>query len=290
MGGDGGVMANQRRFTRGCEKDTDIDNSKKNIKEEQRLRSSTCAQSSQPLSSHIVIDELGNLYNKDVLIQSLISKTLVSSCNHIRGLKDVKDAIFTYNNDDNNDEKRSNTNRFICPVTRVEFNGSLPFVLIWSTGYVLSDKAIREVGIYIYTIHSITLSLIILILIILLLGIESLQSEYGPFNETDIIKLIPRDDELVQLKNDMKIRRENALNDKKRKRDTKNDNTNSNTNANSNSNSNSNNKSSKKEEKKEEKYNKMSTINSASAIAQAAISAIKRQEEKSDVFKNMFGK
>jgi hypothetical protein len=263
MGGDGGVMANQRKFIRGCEKDSDIDD-KKNIKEEQRLRSSTCAQSSQPLSSHIVIDELGNLYNKDILIQSLISKTLVSSCNHIRGLKDIKDAIFTYNNDDNNDDKRSNTNRFICPVTRVEFNGSLPFVLIWSTGYVLSDKAIREVG------------------------IESLQSEYGPFNETDIIKLIPRDDELVQLKNDMKIRRENALNDKKRKRDTKNESKKEG--ENTNSNSNSNNKSSKKEEKNEPKDNKMSTINSASAIAQAAISAIKRQEEKSDVFKNMFGK
>jgi len=288
MGGDGGVYATQRRFTRGCEKDTDIDNSKKNIKEEQRLRSSTCAQSSQPLSSHIVIDELGNLYNKDILIQSLISKTLVSSCNHIRGLKDVKDAIFTYNNDDNNnDEKKSNTNRFICPVTRVEFNGSLPFVLIWSTGYVLSDKAIREVG-HIYTIHSIILSLIILILI--LLGIESLQSEYGPFNETDIIKLIPRDDELAQLKNDMKIRRENAFNEKKRKRDTKKEDTNANANDNTNTNANSNNKSSKKEEKNEQKDNKTSTINSASAIAQAAISAIKRQEEKSDVFKNMFGK
>jgi len=261
MGGDGGVRDNQRKFIRGCEKDSDIDD-KKNIKEEQRLRSSTCAQSSQPLSSHIVIDELGNLYNKDILIQSLISKTLVSSCNHIRGLKDVKDAIFTDNNDDNNDEKRSNnTNRFICPVTRVEFNGSLPFVLIWSTGYVLSDKAIREVG------------------------IESLQSEYGPFNETDIIKLIPRDDELVQLKNDMKIRRENALNDKKRKRDTKNESKKEG----ENTNSNSNNKSSKKEEKNEPKDNKMSTINSASTIAQAAISAIKRQEEKSDVFKNMFG-
>ena len=44
------------------------------------------------------------------------------------------------------------------------------------------------------------------------------------------------------------------------------------------------------EEKNEQKDNKTSTINSASAIAQAAISAIKRQEEKSDVFKNMFGK
>ena len=146
MGGDGGVYATQRRFTRGCEKDTDIDTSKKNIKEEQRLRSSTCTQSSQPLNEPIVICELGNLYNKDILIQALISKSLISSCNHIRGLKDVKDAIFVHNNDDNNDDKKSNSNRFICPVTRLEFNGSLPFVLIWSTGYVLSEKAIREVG------------------------------------------------------------------------------------------------------------------------------------------------
>lgn len=253
MGGDGGVYATQRRFTRGCEKDVDVDNSKKNVKEDQRLRSSTCTQSSQPLVEPIVICELGNLYNKDELIQALMNKSLLSTCSHIRGLKDVKNAIFTRNDNNNNDT--NNANRYICPVTRVEFNGALPFVLIWSTGYVLSEKAIREIG------------------------IDSLQTEYGPFKESDIIKLIPRDDDLVQLKNDMKSRRE-SMNEKKRKRDK----TDTTSDANNNTS-----KSIKKEERNENKDTKMSTLNSANVIAQAAINTVKKQEEKSAVFKNMFG-
>ena len=188
-----------------------------------------------------------------------MSKSLLSSCNHIRGLKDVKNAIFTRNNDNNNnDDTNNNANRYICPVTRVEFNGALPFVLIWSTGYVLSEKALREVG------------------------VDSLQAEYGPFKESDIIKLIPRDDDLVQLKNDMKSRRENVMNEKKRKRENNNSNTDTNTT-----------KPMKKEERNENTKTinsaKMSTINSANVIAMAAIDTVKKQEERSSVFKNIFG-
>ncbi len=46
-------------------------------------------------------------------------------------------------------------------------NGLIPFVVIWSTGFVLSEKAVKEVG------------------------INDLQDEYGPFNEKDIVKLLP---------------------------------------------------------------------------------------------------
>lgn len=57
--------------------------------------------------------------------------------------------------------------KFSCPITKMEFNGNHPFVAIWTTGFVLSEKAIKE------------------------LGIEALQGEYGPFTADDIIKLIP---------------------------------------------------------------------------------------------------
>lgn len=46
----------------------------------------------------------------------------------------------------------------------MEFNGIQPFVFIWSTGWVLSEKAVREIG------------------------VEGLNAEYGPFSESDIIR------------------------------------------------------------------------------------------------------
>lgn len=63
--------------------------------------------------------------------------------------------------------------KYICPVTLVPFNGVNSFVVIWSSGYVLTERSIRE------------------------LGIESLQSEYGPFTEGDIIHLLPSEEELI---------------------------------------------------------------------------------------------
>lgn len=37
--------------------------------------------------------------------------------------------------------------RFMCPVTLQEMNGAHAFVVLFSTGWVMADKAIKEVGI-----------------------------------------------------------------------------------------------------------------------------------------------
>lgn len=57
---------------------------------------------------------------------------------------------------------------YLCPVTREGFDGSHPFVVIWSTGKVISMKALKE------------------------MGIEALQAEYGPFEDTDLVRLLPQ--------------------------------------------------------------------------------------------------
>ena len=62
--------------------------------------------------------------------------------------------------------------KYICPVTRLLFNGLIPFVVIWPTGQVLSERAIREIS------------------------IEELQTEYGPFSSKDIIRLLPLQEEI----------------------------------------------------------------------------------------------
>jgi hypothetical protein len=114
------------------------------------------------------------LYNKDDLISALLKKQLNDSFAHIRGLRDIKTLVFTKNPNftegkDDGDEVK--VCPFICPVTSTEFNGIHPFVCIWTTSFVISDKAIKEIG------------------------IEALQGEYGPFTSEDIIRIIPNDEE-----------------------------------------------------------------------------------------------
>lgn len=58
--------------------------------------------------------------------------------------------------------------QFCCPISNTEFNGLNPFVVIWTNGRVLSEKAMREMG-----------------------GIDHLQVEYGPFTELDLVRLLP---------------------------------------------------------------------------------------------------
>ena len=50
-----------------------------------------CELSGDPLSPPCVADLLGNVFNKEAVVQGLVSKSLPSSLSHIRGLKDVFD-------------------------------------------------------------------------------------------------------------------------------------------------------------------------------------------------------
>ena len=102
---------------------------------------------------------------------------------------------------------------YACPVTGIEFNGRHPFVVLWTTGYVLSEKALK------------------------VMGAPALQAEYGPFNQTvtlsppavaeaevtkateeaasitlqDVVKLLPDTEaERTAAAMDMECRRRNA--------------------------------------------------------------------------------
>jgi Rtf2 RING-finger len=44
--------------------------------------------------------------------------------------------------------------QFVCPVTLLEFGGRYPFVAIRCTGYVLAEKAIKEVGLEGLQVHN----------------------------------------------------------------------------------------------------------------------------------------
>ena len=203
MGGDGGVKATNRKFMRGY-KDSSKANESKDVNAEKRLLASSCALTSKKFTfnSPIVACELGHLFNKEDFLTALIDKTLPEAFSHIRGLKDLKTLQFTnnphYTDHHNTTNQTENSSLFICPITGDEFNGIIPFCVIWSTGYVLSERAIRE------------------------MGIERLQAEYGPFRPLDIIRLIAiLPEEIELLRSNMNIRHAERVNKKesKRKRD-----------------------------------------------------------------------
>ena len=195
MGGDGGVIANDRRFIRGIQSDAALSDGK-NVTRHQIMRSKICAQSCQVLSEPIVACELGNMYSKEALLESFLNKTLNPSNSHIRGLKDIKQLKLTRNPISSID---SDSAIYICPVTNMEFNGIHPFIYIWSTGWVLSEKAIKEIG------------------------INALQPEYGPFATDDIVRLLPLESDLDEQRNHMEMNRQRRDSNKSGRKSNKRD-------------------------------------------------------------------
>lgn len=189
MGGDGGTIQVGRKFLRGQEEQK---HESKDARYEQKVRSENCAQSSLPLVEPIVACELGHLYSKECLLTALVDKTLSKANSHVRGLKDIRQLVLhpTTSSAGADDEAAS---KYMCPITQQPFNGILPFVFIWTTGHVLSEKAVAE------------------------LGIESLQ-EYGPFTADDVIRLLPGELDLPAQAAAMEARRERSKRGKKEKR------------------------------------------------------------------------
>ena len=118
----------------------------------------------------IVCCEIGNLFNKAAIFTALLEKSLQTNptFSYIRGRKDLQTLKLTVNPDQS---KEKGSAPFMCPVTKLEMNGQVPFVIVWQTGHVLSEKAVREIG------------------------PAGLQSEFGPFDSADLVKLCPLEEE-----------------------------------------------------------------------------------------------
>ncbi|CAN0218283.1 unnamed protein product, partial [Ectocarpus sp. 13 AM-2016] len=148
-----------------------------------------CAISNEVLREPVAACELGYLYNKDVLISGLLNRDLNPAFNHIRGLKDIVECKLTPNPSFEKEDRAFDgpePARFMCPVTLQEMNGSHAFVVLMSTGWVMSEKATKEVG------------------------IAGLQEEYGPFTEDDIVGLAPTDEERETRTRQLIAKREKA--------------------------------------------------------------------------------
>lgn len=128
----------------------------------------TCALSKKPLSSPIVSCPLGRLYNKDSLLEYLLTPASadlpvsatpfgadgLATAGHIRSLKDVTELKLTPNTSQTGKDKASRagetdaslgTSPFICPISQKPMNGSVRFVYLLHCGSVASESALREI-------------------------------------------------------------------------------------------------------------------------------------------------
>lgn len=107
---------------------------------EQRLSKwLNCALSNEPLKNPIVVDYLGNLFNKESLVEGILKKNLPKCFRHIKGLKDMVVVKMSEIRDSDSDTL------YQCPVSGLEFNGKYKFFALRSCGHVLSAKALKEV-------------------------------------------------------------------------------------------------------------------------------------------------
>lgn len=143
-GGDGGATGAESRdcyLKMYAEKKPD----KVDPNEAKLAKSTRCTMSAEALKPPCVIDFLGNLYNKEAVVQALLTKSVPKKFRHIiKGLKDVIPihlaTIPGVSADDDSVETK-----FHCPITGLEFNGKFRFLVLRGCGHVLSARALKEV-------------------------------------------------------------------------------------------------------------------------------------------------
>lgn len=170
MGGDGGVIASNRKYMRGAGTADHTGDASRNASDKESEKEvmqelmALCYLTKQPLvfqHNSIVVDPYGRLYNKEAAVEALLRRSGGASGDelgsHVRGLKDLKTLNFELV-----------SSKPTCPITSVELNGVNTAVLISQKKEgvnVLSERAIKE------------------------MGKEALQEEYGDL--TDLIRLAP---------------------------------------------------------------------------------------------------
>ncbi|KAE8674396.1 NADP-dependent glyceraldehyde-3-phosphate dehydrogenase-like [Hibiscus syriacus] len=102
-----------------------------------------CALSFEPLREPCVIDKLGNIFNKETLVEALLGKKLPKEFRHIKGLKDMINIKLSKISGKQADA--ADGAMFQCPITGLEFNGKYRFFALKNCGHIVSAKALKEV-------------------------------------------------------------------------------------------------------------------------------------------------
>jgi hypothetical protein len=216
MGGDGGVVATNRKYMRGAgtaNHTGDYERNDANSKEHNALEAmTTCALTKAPLfptnksSGPIVACSFGRLYQKEAAVQALLMKrqaivetkknTSSSSSvlgDHVRKLSDLSDVRF---HQDESTSKKRGAVTITCPITGKTLQGIIPAILLVpgkpDTPNVLSASALQQ------------------------LAKQELELEYGPIQKE--VRLAPPRELLKKIKEEELEKRLQTKQKKKKKK------------------------------------------------------------------------
>ncbi|KAK2848534.1 hypothetical protein FQN49_005628 [Arthroderma sp. PD_2] len=154
MGNDGGSIPTRRELVKEAARNPNTTQLKETLREHLEHFWTTCPLSHKRLLSPIVSDALGNLYNKDALLQYLLpgddieAISAKADCDEVlqgrvKSLRDVVELKFEVDGNTETSNGKSK-GRWICPVTHKELGPTVKAVYLVPCGHVFSEGAIRE--------------------------------------------------------------------------------------------------------------------------------------------------
>ncbi|KFL60334.1 uncharacterized protein TERG_00663 [Trichophyton rubrum CBS 118892] len=154
MGNDGGSIPTRRELVKEAARNPNTTQLKEALREHLEHFWTTCPISHKKLLSPVVSDAVGNLYNKDAILQYLLpgddseAISAKADCDEVlqgrvKSLRDIVELKFDV--DGNPDVPNGGRKgRWICPVTQKELGPSVKSVYLVPCGHVFSEGAIRE--------------------------------------------------------------------------------------------------------------------------------------------------
>jgi hypothetical protein len=170
MGCDGGTIAGRKDLVKVKGRSINAHSSRAIA----RAKVNSCALSQQPLRAPVVACAMGQLLNKDALIEYLLAKQRFPHFSHITSLKDVCNVTMQWNEqariskvpsasssmgpvDSEEDESKESNLKdgeadaeaeslYSCPITALTSNGVNKFVAMQPCGCIVSERALRSIG------------------------------------------------------------------------------------------------------------------------------------------------
>ena len=154
MGNDGGSIPTRRELVKEAARDLSTTQVKEIQTEQQEHYWSTCALSHEPLALPVVSDALGTLYNKDAVLNHLLTGAQEDKQgleakgeafkDRLRSLRDVVEVKFQLQD---GEEKASVPKQtWVCPITGKALGPGVKAVYLVPCGHAFVESAIKEMG------------------------------------------------------------------------------------------------------------------------------------------------
>ncbi|KAF9696984.1 hypothetical protein EKO04_004621 [Ascochyta lentis] len=166
MGNDGGSIPKRRELVKEAAKALTTTQAKEQLTEQQEYHWSTCPLSRRALAAPVVSDAAGTLYNKDSVIEFLLTEDgrekeeagkvadvksdgqfaeLGSTGDRIKGLKDVVEVKFEVGASEAREGSGRKEN-WVCPITGRELGPGAKAVYIVPCGHAFAGSVVKEVA------------------------------------------------------------------------------------------------------------------------------------------------